>query len=190
MSSNIWDSTEQKLVQVSGNVNINDSVISEDSTFSSQKIHDSLVDKVPFKFGITEDGQYGYIKDGADTVTPFKKGVIELTPIYSDTKRIYSGDKATYTWSPNISGTVCIVITWAYVSVNNPISEITSVKVGGVNVPYTFKRVNDQANASSGQIIYGQACSITAYANIKQGDTISFESTCVTNPNLSIYNIN
>ena len=44
MSSNIWDATEQKLVQVSGNVNINDSVISEDSTFSSKKITDSLVD--------------------------------------------------------------------------------------------------------------------------------------------------
>lgn len=44
MSVNIWNEAEQKLVQVSGNVNINDSIISEDSTFSSKKINDSLVD--------------------------------------------------------------------------------------------------------------------------------------------------
>lgn len=45
-----------------------------DKTWSAKKINDSFVDKVPFKFGITDDGQYGYIKDGADTVTPFKAG--------------------------------------------------------------------------------------------------------------------
>lgn len=31
-------------------------------------------DIVPFKFGIDENGNYGYYKAGADTVTPFKKG--------------------------------------------------------------------------------------------------------------------
>lgn len=40
------------------------------TTLSAKKI----MDKVPFEFGITDDGQYGYIKDGADTVTPFKSG--------------------------------------------------------------------------------------------------------------------
>ena len=33
-----------------------------------------VVDKLPFKFGIDENGNYGYIKVGADTVTPFKSG--------------------------------------------------------------------------------------------------------------------
>ena len=42
------------------------------------------MDKVPFKFGITEDGQYGYIKDGADTVTPFKSGSAIKT-VYRET---------------------------------------------------------------------------------------------------------
>ncbi len=40
---------------------------------------------MPFGFGFTEDGLPGYIttgEDGADTVTPFKKG-IKITPIYS-----------------------------------------------------------------------------------------------------------
>ena len=30
---------------------------------------------MPFAFGIDENGNYGYIKDGADSVTPFKKKV-------------------------------------------------------------------------------------------------------------------
>lgn len=34
-----------------------------------------LDNKIPFKFGIDANGNYGYIKDGADTVIPFKKGV-------------------------------------------------------------------------------------------------------------------
>lgn len=35
---------------------------------------DKKTDKedTPFKFGIDANGNYGYIKDGADTVTPFK----------------------------------------------------------------------------------------------------------------------
>lgn len=33
-----------------------------------------LENKTPFPFGIDENGNYGYIKAGADTVTPFKQG--------------------------------------------------------------------------------------------------------------------
>ena len=33
---------------------------------------------VPFKFGIDENGNYGYIKDGADTVIPFKRDMKNL----------------------------------------------------------------------------------------------------------------
>ena len=44
----------------------------------------SLKEKLPFKFGIDENGNYGYIKVGADTVTPFKSGT-------SDYKQFISG---------------------------------------------------------------------------------------------------
>lgn len=39
-----------------------------------ENIDEKKVDKtaLPFTFGIDENGRYGYIKDGADTVTPFK----------------------------------------------------------------------------------------------------------------------
>ena len=32
---------------------------------------EEINEKMPFRFGIDENGNYGYIKDGADTVTPF-----------------------------------------------------------------------------------------------------------------------
>ena len=34
----------------------------------------ALNQKVPFAFGVDENGNYGYYKDGADTVTPFSTG--------------------------------------------------------------------------------------------------------------------
>ena len=42
---------------------------------------DELNSNLPFKLGIDENGNYGYIKDGADTVIPFKTGVITETEL-------------------------------------------------------------------------------------------------------------
>lgn len=46
---------------------------------------ETLQNKLPFRLGIDENGNYGYIKAGADTVTPFKSfkkvGSIECTYI-------------------------------------------------------------------------------------------------------------
>lgn len=60
-----------------GGVKIGDGVdISEDGTISVPRPAD-----LPFNFGIDENGNYGYIKVGADSVTPFSK--VTLVPIYS-----------------------------------------------------------------------------------------------------------
>ena len=60
-----------------GGVKIGDGVnISEDGKISVPKPVD-----LPFNFGIDENGNYGYIKVGADSVTPFSK--VSLVPIYS-----------------------------------------------------------------------------------------------------------
>lgn len=40
-----------------------------------------LNSNLPFKLGIDESGNYGYIKDGADTVIPFKSGVMTETEL-------------------------------------------------------------------------------------------------------------
>lgn len=60
-----------------GGVKIGDGVnISEDGTISVPKPVD-----LPFNFGIDENGNYGYIKVGADSVTPFSN--LSLIPAYS-----------------------------------------------------------------------------------------------------------
>ena len=60
-----------------GGVKIGDGVnISEDGTISVPRPAD-----LPFNFGIDENGNYGYIKVGADSVTPFSK--VSIVPIYS-----------------------------------------------------------------------------------------------------------
>ena len=60
-----------------GGVKIGDGVnISADGKISVPKPVD-----LPFNFGIDENGNYGYIKVGADSVTPFSK--MSIVPIYS-----------------------------------------------------------------------------------------------------------
>lgn len=50
-----------------------DSVIQEaKAKFSSALEEKTDKSNVPFRFGIDSNGNYGYIKAGADTVTPFK----------------------------------------------------------------------------------------------------------------------
>lgn len=57
---------------------------SDDKVASEKAVSDVVSDIVPFKFGIDENGNYGYYKAGADTVTPFKS-IVEP----EDTGKIY-----------------------------------------------------------------------------------------------------
>lgn len=60
--------------------------------YASEEFVNNLIDsikslfnkKVPFSFGIDKNGNYGYIKEGADSVTPFKtlKNVGTITCTY------------------------------------------------------------------------------------------------------------
>ena len=56
---------------------VSEAVITEDGTLDESlgKINNNLADKgKSFKFGVDDNGNYGYYKDGADTVTPFRQG--------------------------------------------------------------------------------------------------------------------
>ena len=50
---------------------------------SAGDLKDFILEDVPFKFGIDGQGNYGYIKDGADTVTPFKSEA-DIEEAYQD----------------------------------------------------------------------------------------------------------
>lgn len=54
---------------------IDDTAASDSTVYSSNKIATILGG---LQFGVDEEGNYGYIKAGADTVTPFKSGGVEL----------------------------------------------------------------------------------------------------------------
>ena len=54
--------------------------VSELEATNVQEAIDKLSSLLPFKLGIDENGNYGYIKDGADTVTPFSN---------NDPKKLY-----------------------------------------------------------------------------------------------------
>lgn len=55
----------------------------------------ALSAKSPFSFGIDSEGNYGYIKEGADTVTPFKLNIKRT--------RIFSGNSL-YPHTVNLKG--------------------------------------------------------------------------------------
>lgn len=58
-------------------------------------LENTINNKIPFKFGIDADGNYGYIKDGADTVTPFSQYPELISSAYSAT------NSYTYTFTQN-----------------------------------------------------------------------------------------
>ena len=89
-----------------GGVKIGDGVdISEDGTISVPRPAD-----LPFNFGIDENGNYGYIKVGADSVTPFSK--VSLVPIYSTgiSNRYVSGGESSPRLYIDKEQTVCLSV--------------------------------------------------------------------------------
>lgn len=50
---------------------------------SASDLKDFILEDVPFKFGVDGQGNYGYIKEGADTVTPFKSEA-DIEEAYQD----------------------------------------------------------------------------------------------------------
>lgn len=69
----------------------------------------ATTDAVPFKFGIDANGNYGYIKDGADTVTPFKIGEVKLLSVLSGGINSTNPYELSYTFTDNYSQVVIVV---------------------------------------------------------------------------------
>ena len=77
-------------------------------------------------FGIDTNGNYGYYKDGADTVTPFKKGSVKK--FASSTLTYYRS--GTYTFTRNISSEYS---EYNKLTVNDIIGGIDSVSAGSTS---------------------------------------------------------
>ena len=94
------------LASLSGKVNTNFTTLNNSNSINSSNITTNsnnittLNNKVPFSFGIDANGNYGYIKDGADTVAPFNQYNFTLS-----NSEITKGDAAkTYTYTVSEKG--------------------------------------------------------------------------------------
>lgn len=106
---------------------ISDTTSSETSTYSSAKIATILGG---LQFGVDENGNYGYIKAGADTVTPFKSGVIELftgTESFKIGTFTLSSPKALVTVTTGFKPKTVI----AYLQISDPLTNTFAFKTEG-----------------------------------------------------------
>lgn len=65
--------------------------------------------KAPFSFGIDANGNYGYIKDGADTVTPFKLGEVELLSVLTGGTGNTYPYELSYTFTKDYSEAIIVI---------------------------------------------------------------------------------
>ena len=74
-----------------------DQVLMEDGTKANQTLatKEYVNNMIPFSLGIDENGNYGYIKEGADTVTPFNR--YEFSLAHSEVTKEDAAKTYTYT---------------------------------------------------------------------------------------------
>lgn len=76
------------------------------SSYDMSKIKGS----VPFSFGVDENGNYGYIKAGADSVTPFRLGKVELLSVLTAGTGATSPYELSYQFIKNYSQAVIVIV--------------------------------------------------------------------------------
>ena len=74
--------------------------------------------EIPFSFGIDADGNCGFKKPGADSVTPFKKGVELDINMYQQKLHAISASRLQYYSDSYVYGNLCVL---AHKNVTNPI---------------------------------------------------------------------
>lgn len=67
--NDVYEVTDKKAIKYT-----TQSLTESEKTQARKNIGAVSSDDVPFRFAVDSNGNYGYIKDGADTVTPFKTG--------------------------------------------------------------------------------------------------------------------
>lgn len=111
---------------------------------------------VPFKFGVDENGNYGFIKDGADTVTPFKQS----NPIHMNIKTpSFSIDRSSngLFWSFKVKDLSLLKIDSIWLQ-SGSTANIKFVVLGGQTPPdYSNPTSAEQPVTSWGSKIYEKA---------------------------------
>lgn len=157
------DSHEEELKELEGL--IDDTTTSETKTWSSEKINNSLMDRVPFKFGIADDGRYGYYKEGASVITPFERSSVEFIGGYGYTQTVTLTESGEY---------IITAVSYAGAgsSTARSYTELTSVSDG------SFESLEDTV---------GQNYSVRAYRVIAISDNVT--CTFKTRTNMTVIKI-
>ena len=117
-------------------------------------INSSLADG-KIKFGIDADGNYGYIKDGADSVTPFKSGAnimkFQVTTSKDQTNSMHIGIDTSRANSIEISGNIFSYHTiWAKLYINSTLlSQTGNTDNSGAEIQSAISKVIDVSSVNS-----------------------------------------
>lgn len=133
------------------------------------------------RFGIDENGNYGYYKVGADSVTPFKNGV-SLDGYEEASISGYSREAKDWSITNTLSGTYLMIVTYTYVTNGTFTSSVSYVKVNGVSIPFVFTRTTDSSSN-----YHGTGCSVVAQVNLSGNNTIVVNGTYIASPNFKLY---
>lgn len=100
---------------------------------------DEQNEKIPFPLAIDENGNYGYIKEGADSVTPFKSGFNIEEPLFK------SNMATTFTLNNCIVGKEYIVIyaPWSSSGYSTANGYLSISSYSGCEAPVTLYSGND-----------------------------------------------
>ena len=99
-------------------------------------LRDEINNKIPFSFGIDTNGNYGYIKDGADTVTPFKKPCCYYS-VYLTVHGTSAYGNISSSWNIDTSNWKTLILTGKMQDENNSSLVIKANSSSGTTI-YTF----------------------------------------------------
>ena len=134
---------------------------------------------IPFPFGIDSDGNYGYRKDGADTVTPFKSGDGEII-LYGATCGTYwsaSDPRSAFNYMAlQYDPDYCVLPSDGKFKVSQPLTlKILLFNIGGGSTLFLYKNNSvvvqnrtDMDLDDSENLIWRRAITNVGYSNVSK----------------------
>lgn len=129
-------------------------LVNMDTPESWDENHWNAISMIPFKFGIDDYGNYGYIKAGTDSVTPFKGSMQKIL--------IASNVSGSGSVSESIISQKCneFHINPSRLTTNNFVMELVSVSALGI---YAYGSAQSNSTLSARSISYNANNSILTY---------------------------
>lgn len=157
-----FDDAKTAEIKVGAIDGITDSLASTSSRIaaSAKSVNQLSNDLGGLKFGIDSDGNYGYYKDGADTVTPFSYGIAE----YIDGNMIRKATtdsvvSVSKTYTATSKGILLIFCSLVYLSSYSDVVKLNGAKISPVSTKTQYQ------------------CRVSLYSiSIEKGDKITISA--------------